>query len=815
VAGAQASASTRVGSETAPAGAAADRTLRVATVGDVVSLNPYQASDVRSWNVLDRIYRNATIVDWERGGIQPWLAVEWCWESKSSPGACSTGLADDDYMNVSAGYKLGDWASRWGGEPRFHDLTKVTLDDVVFSYGMMVYSGRWVSMVNSLLWKASEGYNWFNPPYGDSSLLKVTIPGAGEQGWLGVKISGPHSLSFRMKQVTSYFAEEVLPVRVFPKAVWQSHINIQTGGGDYLSWNMGYNPSTGTATGLVGTGPFKFSWWKTGQPARLLRFDPHFDWTKLPRVENGRRVVPEAPAFSPTWAAHHLPDADALEFHPHGSFDAALYALQNHTVDAIQPPLVGSGTAPRLADRITAGSCLDLANATVPCASIIRPLHAAERGFHYLAFNMRLPHLGYKSFPGDLTDTGFAFRRAVAQLTDRAALVSLQGGHAEEGTTAVGSNNLLWYNRTALRVPHDPAAANATLDAAGWLHDPGDPKCTEEGGAWRKLPTAGCGEVPLIGNNYSSDPVRAEAADRIANASRAAGLRIKAYFLPFSEVVNRITARNFSLYILGWRIGSDPQGYFRAFFHCAEQASGNNYEGYCSSRMDFLLDEADWSADLGVRVGNLKEAQGLVASDHPYVVLYHRSLTQGARSDRTDGWVSDLYGAMNEWSYLIVRMLVPPEKPKVLATSPAAAETGVALDRDVWVHFDTEMEPSSTAAAFSIAPQPAGGSVSVSARSLRFSHSAPFSPTTTYTVRIASSANSSAGMNLSADHVFSFTTGVAVAGAPAAWATMVAAAAMVWSVFPRLRKTGGRPTVVAALIALPVISVPPPARSPS
>jgi DNA-binding transcriptional ArsR family regulator len=99
----------------------------------------------------------------------------------------------------------------------------------------------------------------------------------------------------------------------------------------------------------------------------------------------------------------------------------------------------------------------------------------------------------------------------------------------------------------------------------------------------------------------------------------------------------------------------------------------------------------------------------------------------------------------------------PARPPKVVATSPQNGSAGVALDAQVLVDFDLEMDPASTASAFSISPAVSGGSAGVSGKRLAWTHTSPFAQGTQYTVSISTAAKSKAGASLAAEHRFSFT----------------------------------------------------------
>ncbi len=79
------------------------------------------------------------------------------------------------------------------------------------------------------------------------------------------------------------------------------------------------------------------------------------------------------------------------------------------------------------------------------------------------------------------------------------------------------------------------------------------------------------------------------------------------------------------MYILGWRIGSDPTDFLYAFFHSETAAEGQNYPGYSNSSFDAIIDEARETGDEDARLKLIQDAQAAIAYDLPYDVLYFRT----------------------------------------------------------------------------------------------------------------------------------------------------------------------------------------------
>ncbi len=102
--------------------------------------------------------------------------------------------------------------------------------------------------------------------------------------------------------------------------------------------------------------------------------------------------------------------------------------------------------------------------------------------------------------------------------------------------------------------------------------------------------------------------------------------------------------------------------------------------------------------------------------------------------------------------------------PLVSATAPVAADTGVAINQTIYAAFSEAMDPSTintTTVTLKQGTTPVAGSVSYSGVTATFKPAGNLAPLTTYTATISTGAKDLAGNALSADVVWSFTTGVA------------------------------------------------------
>jgi len=618
---------------------AGSRELRVAIQDDIYGLNPFAVIDTSSMNVLNNIYDNILNMDWKTQQTQPWLAVGWSIE-KGQPADCQK-------CNVTVEYKLGDWMERWGGPVYFHDGTKVTLDDVLFSYGMLAYNPLGVSNVRPRMDDRSSTFNapaeirsspsidpliwvqpWSYPPYGDPAFLKVTVDS--KEAWLGVKKTDEHSLQFRLAKPYVDFFEQTLNAVLFPKHIWEKHININNGTGDYKTWYMDYDDINGTAPGSVGSGPFTIEKWIKGQYISLKRFDLYFDWTKLPRLdENGRRLDPEQPAYDQSWAkSHPLPYIDTIRFKIYRTIEAAVLAI------AAEPPEIDFITF-----LIPESKVSDLQK-----NPNIQLFFTSEPGFMYYAFNMREVTFGYSDYKNqNYTDVGKPFRKAIAHSTDKGS-ISKNWFDPCDALGPVNQNNKIWHNDSLPAYGVNDAVANKYLDDAGWKDTDGD--------GWREFPEVGDGGMVILVPNFWSDTLRSMAAQMIVEQAKKVGINLRVGDFWGNEI-ERIKRRDFQMFIWNWRFDNTEPSYLYDLFH-SSQDDLFNFQGYHDAANDALLDSSRSEFDKAKRIQLVKDVQGNIVEDLPYNVLCYRTTIEAVRKDSFTGWVQGASGIYNDWSFLLI-----------------------------------------------------------------------------------------------------------------------------------------------------------------
>ncbi len=604
---------------------------------------------------------------------------------------------------------------------KFHDGTPVTMEDILFSY---LITGLSPVRAYARFVKDQAGIGATN--YSETRWSFIQPAPAGQ--WLGANmVAGQFALKFHQTGPNAQFERDSLQTTIIPAYFWQG-TGIRKQDGALVAQNIhpdfGWviNPDPAAAspnvylngvpypdgytmrsdvtfqgaqlhTGdhlapfdlntasewdaqdqdVIGTGELKFVTWAPGQ---FVRLDKNPDFV-LPDPSIGPAVLA---------AGLRLPRLDSLIYRVYKNSQAAVFALQGGDLDFVDWYVDPVYVAPLLAD---------------PNVGL---LTSADAGFVFLGYNMRRLPFGYtnpsqgSNLAGN--DVGKAFRTAVAHAIDKRTIVtSLLQNMAVPGHTVVSPMNPLYYNSSAPRYSYDMTEAAAILDAA-YGPAPAGP-CVQDGTGCRNLPGRGTGLIEMLTPQADYDPIRAAAGTLIAQNLRSIGVNIVSKPTAFGQIVTRVDNLDMDMWIIGWSLtGYIVPGYIEDFFHSRYTAPGQNDEtGYTNKSLDDVIDAAVAAAPGTADCIRLwKQAQGIIAGDLPYDVLYYRTNIYGFRQDRisTSSWNFDIGGdPWVDWSIISLDP-APPGLISVSASSPSAVTSGGTATVTVTVR-DPDLNPLSGA----------------------------------------------------------------------------------------------------------------------
>jgi len=311
------------------------------------------------------------------------------------------------------------------------------------------------------------------------------------------------------------------------------------------------------------------------------------------------------------------PFVGGIDFRTFADAGEAADALAGGTVDLV---LAEDGLPRAEYRRLLADPAVDVA---------VNP----RLGFRYVGFDTT-------AFP---TSDG-AFRRALACRLDSAALaVDVLGGAVEAVETLVPAGLAAW---------HDPDVA---AECAGLTEQERFERAVAilgEGGwtwtvppAWDEtnrdvLPAgaglAGPGGVPvpslgLLAPAVDVDPARATFAAHLAEAARQLGIPVTVAPLGLGELAGRIAAgpgTGTLLWIGGWELPPFPDHVFRLF------ADGPaDFTGYRSPDLAAAGEAFAAAPTVGAAAAAVRDAEGVLARDLPYVPLFTETIIEARRMD--------------------------------------------------------------------------------------------------------------------------------------------------------------------------------------
>jgi ABC-type transport system substrate-binding protein len=640
-----------------------DLILKIGAQDDMKSRNILAISDVWSTNVLGPIYESVGQVDPLTEEPVPYnlLGID----------ANENGVFDlseygeyrkelgTNQLEVTAYYDLNG--------VYFHDGVQATMNDILFAYHLNA-----LDPLTTSLDVLKDKNNLPGTNYSTSRWLNLWPVQANWDPQIprGPDLSLTFALHFSQQTTYARFTTWTLNAgSILPRHIWEGTGKVcqDATDGDCNSWkediheNFKFAYDESTHNGLpasdpnayqfskaeswlmeddevIGTGPFTFGQWTPGVTVTIDKFwDYKADVVACEKTGD----PPICAGPSDFYGYMHQPYIDGMLFKIYKTAQAAVFALQAGEIDVVSwsvpPEFVG-------------GLIVD------PNVGIES---TAEKGFFYLSYNMRRSPFGYPDNDPSAGDDGLGLRKAVAHVIDKKTIVTtLLQNFGVAGDQPVSPASVRWYNASVTKYDYDKDTARQILDdyytvggfALGWS------------GGWRVLPTIGSSQIEILCPQADYDPIRAQACNMIAADMRDIGLNAKALLVAFGDIVEKLNNRDMQMWVLGWRIGSDPADYYYAFFYSGNARAGQNYPGFQNETFDSLITEARAELDLDKQVKIIKQCSGLLTEAQPYDVLYFRTNIEPYRSDRFTNWTVGAAGSIfggSWWSWIGIH---PPVK---------------------------------------------------------------------------------------------------------------------------------------------------------
>jgi len=330
--------------------------------------------------------------------------------------------------------------------------------------------------------------------------------------------------------------------------------------GDQFNRNYNRNP--------LGSGPYKFSSWKTGREIELIRNEDYWGI--------GKDGVDQA-------------YVDRLKFRIVNNMDAALTRLKSGSLDYME---------------------------VLQPVQVVRGTNSERFNLEFKKYEYYAPTYSYIGWNNDhpiFRDK--RVRQAMTYLTDRKQIVkSVLFGLGE----VVDSHIYLFrpeYDKSLVSYPFDPKKALTLLDDAGWKDTDGD-GILDKAIDGRQIPLRF--EIKI----NSGNAVRKSVALVLLDELRKHGIAVNVRELDWTIFLNDVKNHQFDAVVLGWAMSTtEPDAY--QVWHSSQAANkGSNAISYKNPRVDQILEQYRGEFDAQKRIELYKEFQEILHDEQPYTFLY-------------------------------------------------------------------------------------------------------------------------------------------------------------------------------------------------
>lgn len=355
------------------------------------------------------------------------------------------------------------------------------------------------------------------------------------------------------------------------------------------AFNKNYNRNP------LGSGPYKFSRWKTGQEVELVR-DPNYWGNGKPGIDQSY--------------------IDRVKFRIINNTDAALVTLKSGGLDLIKrldPIQHIRGTSSERFKRE------------------FQKLEFYEPSYTYLGWNNVHPIFKDKRV-----------RQAMSYFVDRQQMIKtiLFGlGQIVDGPVFPFRPE---YDKTLYSYPFDPKKGEALLKQAGWKDTDGDGVLDKviDG---KKVPFRF--EIKFNSGNVVRQSIALILQDELKKHGIVATIRALDWTIFLDDTKNH----KFDMQISGWLMPPQEPDDFQIFHSSQADNKGSNNGSYKNPRVDKILEEHRREFDEKKRIALYHEFQKILNEDQPYTFLFARKSVAAVQRRFRGVEVLPVGLAPNEW----------------------------------------------------------------------------------------------------------------------------------------------------------------------
>ncbi|MEM0141068.1 MAG: ABC transporter substrate-binding protein, partial [Thermoplasmatales archaeon] len=356
------------------------------------------------------------------------------------------------------------------------------------------------------------------------------------------------TVDYYLSNSSGTFLTYTLETPILPYHIWVSHDYASSPGvwnyttslpaaNSYNSWNVGYNAATGTATGLVGTGPFMFTN-SYGLPQGKWIFDEY--WKMYVNPHYFVQYVPSLKQWTPKFYELYVPK--------YLSMSAAVIALEKHQVYQIE-----GGVTPSFISTLANQPNIYL-------------YYKPATGFRYLQFN------SFDQNSSNYTSENYGFtpvemgtplnitsvRQALSYAINKQYIASvIFDGYDIPGTSLIPPSDSLWQNQSLPDFSYNPSEAMSLLNST--------PGMSLNGGKYYYRGQPFTMNIQITSMN--SDPLDVEAALQIAQWWDQIGVPTTVTQESFSTIVATENDYQFKATVDSITgIVGDPTDFFDVFY---------------------------------------------------------------------------------------------------------------------------------------------------------------------------------------------------------------------------------------------------------
>lgn len=616
-------------------------TYVMAATSDIQYLNIYEVSDLYSFYLLNEIY-DSLYTTLPNQTIAPWLATGYTFANVSAHPFNTTDPLTGSNATVNYIYNV---SLRPGVQ--WTDWTPAN------SASTYVYDG--IPMNNYTVQSADVVLSWL--------ILQSSADFAGTYlNIVNVVPVNNLTVSFYLNAQSATFLTISLLNPILPYHLWVNHDwatstpsawNYTGKANGYDVWNMGYSSSSGTASGLVGTGPFMFNG-GYGMPAGT--WEPGVYWNEYVNPHYFAQYVSSLKQFTPKIYELMVP--------LFGSESSAVTALTLGQVDTIE-----GGIDPTFISTVNAA------------ANTFIYYHPGS-GYSFMQFNSYPSHA-----PWNIT----AFRQAMQYAVDKTYIDSvIEQGYQVPGNSIIPLSDQVWHNFSLPQFNYNPSQTLTMLHAI-----PGMAQATSGQWLYYGKPVTGNIEITVS----SLVPLYVEAAQLVANEWTSLGIPTTVTQVSFIKLVADLIASNYQQIALGITgVSGDVTSFLFDVYNSINPTvfyqgpfsnltyNGVSYTGpQIQSLFNNLTTKLNTVTNLQQRIGIADEIQGIAAYEATQVIFGYGvdiyPFYNGTFTNITETALPQ--GAMIYWTFDSVHL-----KAAATPTPPAALPTqlsvGVVADKSVY-----------------------------------------------------------------------------------------------------------------------------------